>query len=346
MIGPAARMAAQLKSLMASEEVDVVWHRQTSGLLREASADAVVLDGADLIDATAAVRRATAASLLVVGGDEHAAATCLAIGADAWLPHGTASKLVCAQIRALLRKRVSVRVDSVIDVGRLRLDAGARRVEVEGRELRVTPREFELLRVLVENRGVAMSRDRILAGAWGTRFVGEPKTVDVHVAWLRPKLEQSGVRVTTLRGVGYRLDVLDDGRPRVVFVCVQNAGWSQMAAALFNLHARGRACADSAGTRPASRVQTEVVEVMREIGIEVGATTPRLLTAELAVGAVRVVTMGCAEACPAVSAPMEDWGLPDPAGKTLDAVRGIRDDIDRRVRLLLLSLERELFRRP
>ena len=85
---------------------------------------------------------------------------------------------------------------------------------------------------------------------------------------------------------------------------------------------------------------------MREIGIEVGATTPRLLTAELAVGAVRVVTMGCAEACPAVSAPMEDWGLPDPAGKTLDAVRGIRDDIDRRVRLLLLSLERELFRRP
>ncbi len=339
-ISPAARMATQLKSLLASEDVDVVWHRQTSGLLREPSADAVVLDGADLVDATAAVRRATAASLLVIGADEHAAVTCLAIGADAWLPSGSASGLVCAQIRALLRKRVTARLDAVIEIGRLRLDAGARRAEVAGRELQMTPREFDLLRVLVENSGVVLSRDRILAGAWGPRFVGEPKTVDVHVAWLRPKLEQSGIRVTTLRGVGYRLDVLDDRRPRVLFVCVHNAGRSQMAAALFNRHARGRAWADSAGTRPATRVHAEVVEVMREIGINLGAAKPRLLTAELAADTLRVITMGCAEGeCPVVSAPVEDWGLPDPAGQPLDAVRGIRDDIDRRVRSLLSNLE-------
>jgi arsenate reductase len=338
-IGPSARMAMHLKSLMASEDVDVVWHRQTGGLIREPSVDAVVLDGTDLINATAAVRRATAASLLVVGGSERVASTCLAMGADAWLPSETAFALVSAQVRALLRKRVVVRADAVIEIGRLRLDAGARRAEVQGRELQMTPREFDLLRVLVENQGVVLSRDRILASAWGSRFVGEPKTVDVHVAWLRPKLEQSGIRVTTLRGVGYRLDVLHDRRPHVLFVCVHNAGRSQMAAALFNSHARGRAWADSAGTRPAMHVHPEVVEVMSEIGIDLGGATPRQLTPELAADVVRVITMGCGDECPVLGAPMEDWGLPDPAGQPLDVVRGIRDDIDRRVRLLLSSLE-------
>ena len=77
---------------------------------------------------------------------------------------------------------------------------------------------------------------------------------------------------------------------------------------------------------------------MREIGIDLTAAKPRLLTTELAAGVVRVVTMGCAEECPVVNAPMEDWGLPDPAGRPLDEVRAIRDDIDRRVRSLLLSL--------
>ena len=112
-----------------------------------------------------------------------------------------------------------------------------------------------------------------------------------------------------------------------------------MAAALFNRHANGRAFADSAGTQPASRVHPEVVEVMHEIGIDVAAARPRLLTPELAAGAVRVITMGCADECPVVNAPMEDWGLPDPAGQPLEAVREIRDDIDRRVLSLLSDLE-------
>jgi arsenate reductase len=118
-----------------------------------------------------------------------------------------------------------------------------------------------------------------------------------------------------------------------------------MAAALFNRHARGRAWADSAGTRPAARVHPEVAEVMREIGIDLSTAKPRLLTPELAGGAARVITMGCAEECPVVNAPMEDWGLPDPAGQPLEAVRKIRDDIDRRVQALLSSLERESVRR-
>ena len=110
-----------------------------------------------------------------------------------------------------------------------------------------------------------------------------------------------------------------------------------MAAALFNRHANGRALADSAGTQPAARVHPEVVEVMHEIEIDLTAK-PRLLTSELAAGAVRVITMGCADECPVVSAPMEDWALPDPAGQPLETVREIRDDIDRRVLSLLSEL--------
>jgi arsenate reductase (thioredoxin) len=134
-------------------------------------------------------------------------------------------------------------------------------------------------------------------------------------------------------------NALDAKPPRVVFACLHNAGRSQMAAALFNRYARGRAWADSAGTRPAARVHPEVVAVMRELGIDLEGSKPQLLTTELAAGAVRVITMGCAEECPVVSAPMEDWGLPDPAGQPLEAVREIRDDIDHRVRELLSSLK-------
>jgi len=130
-----------------------------------------------------------------------------------------------------------------------------------------------------------------------------------------------------------------DRIPRVLFVCGQNAGRSQMAAALFNRHARGRAVADSAGTRPAAHVHPEVVEVMREIGVDLASVQPRLMTAELADGAVRVITMGCADGeCPVVSAPVEDWGLPDPSGQPLETVRAIRDDIDRRVVSLVSAL--------
>jgi arsenate reductase len=111
-----------------------------------------------------------------------------------------------------------------------------------------------------------------------------------------------------------------------------------MAAALFNRHAEGRAVGYSAGTKPADRVHSEVVQVMREIGLDLSAAKPRLLTPDLAEGALRVITMGCADECPVVSAPVEDWGLADPAGQPLAAVRAIRDDIDSRVQSLLAKL--------
>src|SRR5205807_8591485 len=110
--------------------------------------------------------------------------------------------------------------------------------------------------------------------AWGTRFVGEPKTVDVHVAWLRPKLEGSKVRVTTLRGIGYRLDVLEESRPHVLFVCVHNAGRSQMAAAFLNRLSEGRVPGQSAGTRPAPSAHPGGKQARREPGTALMARNP------------------------------------------------------------------------
>jgi arsenate reductase (thioredoxin) len=133
--------------------------------------------------------------------------------------------------------------------------------------------------------------------------------------------------------------IMDDNVPRVLFVCVHNAGRSQMAAALFNRYAAGRATADSAGTRPSNHVHPEVVEVMHEIGIDLVDAKPRLLTRDLAKGAVRAITMGCGDECPVLSVPVEDWGLPDPSGQPIKVVREIRDEIDRRVRSLVSQLD-------
>ena len=122
-----------------------------------------------------------------------------------------------------------------------------------------------------------------------------------------------------------------------LFACVHNAGRSQMAAALFNLYADGNAClAISAGTQPAERVHPEVVEVMREIGIDLSSAQPQKLTDELAKAASVLVTMGCGEACPYIPGlQIVDWSLPDPKGQTLSVVREIRDDIHERVKALL-----------
>jgi protein-tyrosine-phosphatase len=126
---------------------------------------------------------------------------------------------------------------------------------------------------------------------------------------------------------------------RVLFVCVHNAGRSVMAEALFNQLAGDLAEAVSAGTMPGGPPHAEVVEAMREVGIDVSAHRGRLLTEEMVEGADRVITMGCAvdqAACPAILyANVEDWGLPDPKGQPIEKVREIRDEIHRRVQGLL-----------
>lgn len=126
----------------------------------------------------------------------------------------------------------------------------------------------------------------------------------------------------------------------VLFVCLHNAGRSQMSAALFERAAQGRHTAESAGTAPGDRVHPEVIEVMQEIGIDLSAKKPRLLTDELAHRADVVVTMGCGDACPYIPGKRYiDWNLPDPKDRPVEEVRALRDDIDRRVRGLIGELD-------
>ena len=125
---------------------------------------------------------------------------------------------------------------------------------------------------------------------------------------------------------------------KVIFACVHSAGRSQMSAAFLNALADPeKATGLSAGTEPAERVHPEVVEVMREIGVDLTGAKPRLLTDDLARGASLLVTMGCGESCPFVPGlKIVDWDLPDPRGQPLERVRAIRDDI----RALVLELVR------
>jgi arsenate reductase (thioredoxin) len=126
-------------------------------------------------------------------------------------------------------------------------------------------------------------------------------------------------------------------RPRVLFVCVQNAGRSQIAQALYE---RRGGDARSAGSAPAERVHPEVVEVLREVGLEVGDRRPRGLSREDVEWAELVVTMGCGDACPVLPGKRYvDWNLPDPSGRPLDEVRPLRDEIDRRLGELPAELE-------
>jgi len=125
----------------------------------------------------------------------------------------------------------------------------------------------------------------------------------------------------------------------VLFVCLHNAGRSQMSQALFERAAAGRHTALSAGTTPAERVHPEVVQVMRELGIDLAERQPQLLTRELAERADLIVTMGCGDQCPYIPGKRYiDWELPDPKGRPLAEVREIRDDIAGRVRVLLSEL--------
>ena len=128
-------------------------------------------------------------------------------------------------------------------------------------------------------------------------------------------------------------------RPEVLFVCVHNAGRSQMAAGLLDLRSQGRIDVRSAGSAPADEINPVVVEAMRELGVDISREFPKPLTGEAVQGADVVVTMGCGDACPVFPGKRyEDWDLEDPSGKDLETVRRIRDEIDARVLVLLDEL--------
>jgi arsenate reductase len=132
----------------------------------------------------------------------------------------------------------------------------------------------------------------------------------------------------------------DDGLPIVLFLCVHNAGRSQMALGWFNHQAGDRAIAWSGGSEPSTEINPAVVEVMAEVGISIVGEFPKPWTDEILRAADVVVTMGCGDACPIFPGKRyEDWELDDPEGRDVDSVRSIRDEIGGRVRGLLASLE-------
>jgi arsenate reductase (thioredoxin) len=128
-------------------------------------------------------------------------------------------------------------------------------------------------------------------------------------------------------------------KPSVLFVCVHNAGRSQMAAAFLTHLSRGAVDVRSAGSEPADRVNPAAVAAMAEVGLDIAAEQPKILTTEAVKASDVVITMGCGDTCPYYPGKRyEDWVLEDPAGKGIDAVRPIRDEIRRRVETLISEL--------
>lgn len=127
--------------------------------------------------------------------------------------------------------------------------------------------------------------------------------------------------------------------PTVLFVCVHNAGRSQMAAGLLTHLAEGRVEVRSAGSEPADQLNPAVIEAMAEVSIDITAEQPKLLTTDAVQAADVVITMGCGDTCPIFPGKRyEDWQLDDPAGQGIETVRPIRDEIERRVRDLITQL--------
>jgi protein-tyrosine-phosphatase len=142
-----------------------------------------------------------------------------------------------------------------------------------------------------------------------------------------------------LRALAQAQHLIAHDQPEVLFVCVHNAGRSQMAAGLVRLRSEGKVHVRSAGSAPGSEINPAVVEAMEEIGVDMSQEFPKPLTDEFVAAADVVITMGCGDACPIYPGKRyEDWELDDPAGQGVEAVRAIRDEIDARVQRLIAEL--------
>ncbi len=142
-----------------------------------------------------------------------------------------------------------------------------------------------------------------------------------------------------LRALGQAEGLLAKEQPEVLFVCVHNAGRSQMAAGLVALRSEGAVSVRSAGSAPGEEVNPAVVEAMAELGVDLNEAFPKPLTDEVVRAADVVITMGCGDACPIYPGKRyEDWVVDDPEGRSLEAVRQIRDELDARVGRLLAEL--------
>ena len=186
----------------------------------------------------------------------------------------------------------------------------------------------------------------------GEEFAGvfSQETIALYIAESRDLLGEARINVYVpvlvhrftrerLKALGQAEGMITKEQPEVLFVCVQNAGRSQMAAGLVKLRSQGRIHVRSAGSIPAGEVNAAAVDALEELGIDMSEEFPKPLTDEVVRAADVVITMGCGDACPIYPGKRyEDWELEDPEGKDLEAVRRIRDEIDRRVQTLVGEL--------
>jgi protein-tyrosine-phosphatase len=193
---------------------------------------------------------------------------------------------------------------------------------------------------------------RQAAAALADEFAGvfSQETIERYIADSLDRLGEARINVYVpvlahrftrerLRALGQSEGVITKTQPEVLFVCVHNAGRSQMAAGLIKLRSEGRIHVRSAGSDPADEINPAVVEAMDEVGVDLAEEFPKPLTDEVVRAADVVITMGCGDACPIYPGKRyEDWAVDDPAGQELETVRVIRDDIDARVRKLTEEL--------
>lgn len=182
----------------------------------------------------------------------------------------------------------------------------------------------------------------IYAGVFSAETVERYVCESYHLLTQRARIRTHVVGMTKrfagdrLRALGQARGLLSKFAPEVLFVCVHNAGRSQMAASLLRRRAEGRVQVRSAGSAPAAELELAVVEVMAEIDLDLASEYPKPLTDEVVRAADVVVTMGCGDACAVYPGKRYlDWDLPDPAGESIATVRAIRNEIDRRVRILV-----------
>jgi protein-tyrosine-phosphatase len=199
----------------------------------------------------------------------------------------------------------------------------------------------------VTQRHVELAAERLKAEFAGTfsvetieRYIGESldllggSRINVFVPVLAHRFARE-----RLKALAQADQLIAKNQPEVLFVCVHNAGRSQMAAGLVKLRSHGRIHVRSAGSTPANEINPAVIEAMTEIGVDMSEEFPKPLTDEVVRAADVVITMGCGDACPIYPGKKyEDWELDDPAGQGLESVRAIRDEIDQRVQKLITEL--------
>jgi arsenate reductase (thioredoxin) len=201
----------------------------------------------------------------------------------------------------------------------------------------------------IDRGAIAQATDRLtdeFAGVLSRetieRFVGESTAryeSEAKVATWVPIFVERFTR-DRLRALARLEGLIDDGRPAVLFLCVHNAGRSQMAAGWLRRLAGEAVDVFSGGSEPADDINRTAVEVMDEVGIDIAAELPQPWTDDIVRAADVVVTMGCGDACPIFPGKRyEDWELTDPAGQPIEVVRAVRDDIEARVRKLMASLD-------